>query len=575
MAIPAMMAFFILRRKQKPNINWIAWLFVAFIFGCGTTHLMGTVVFYWPVYWLDGLVKALTAAVSFFTVLALGKLMPYLLEMKRPEEVEEEARLLQFILQESHQGIIAVRKDGTFLYFNDKAKELLGTDAEFPMRDWSSRYMVFRLDGTPCPNDELPLVRALRGEEVKGDVELIIKAEGKEPKRIVVTASTMIYHGQQIGMVVMRDVSQRWEAIKALHESEQRFSVMVEGVQDYAIYFLDLQGRIASWNIGAERIHGYRSDEVIGQSLSLFLSKENKDHAAFLLNKAEKEGRVQDFGWRVKKDGTNFWVNSIITAVHDDKGQQRGFLKITRDLTKEHEQQETIDRINKELEQFAYVASHDLKAPLRGISNLALWIKEDIAGKVTPEGERYFALLQERIGRMNDLIDGILQYSRVGRVYTKTEKINLKEVLAEILAGLDKKNFTIEVGDIPQIVGNRTAVLQLFQNLISNAIRHHTRDNGHVRIGAVDMGKKWEFWVKDDGPGIDRRYQHKLFGMFQTLSTTGGTGVGLALCKKIVVVEDDEIDRMNIERAIAKLGLSNPLFFASDGVEAPGNHTRR
>lgn len=192
-----------------------------------------------------------------------------------------------------------------------------------------------------------------------------------------------------------------------------------------------------------------------------------------------------------------------------------------------------------ELEQFAYVTSHDLKAPLRGISNLAGWIREDLEGVLTEDTREQLDLLQDRVGRMQALIEGLLEYSRVGRSAGSHETVDTADLVAETIDSLaPPPGFVIDVApDMPVLHTDRLHLGQVFANLIGNAIKHHGGDEGHVWISARDLGEHYEFRVSDDGPGIPAKYHDKVFMMFQTLATRdlgADTGIGLALVQKIV-----------------------------------------
>lgn len=192
-----------------------------------------------------------------------------------------------------------------------------------------------------------------------------------------------------------------------------------------------------------------------------------------------------------------------------------------------------------ELEQFAYVASHDLKAPLRGIANLASWLEEDMADKLTQETREQFNLLRDRVARMHDLIEGLLTYSRIGRAPESMERVDSGSLVAEILDSLaPPPGFEVQVAPgMPALFTDRLQLGQVFANLIGNAIKHHHRKQGHIRISGKDLGEWCEFTVADDGPGIPENYQRKVFMMFQTLKVKdfgSETGIGLALVKKIV-----------------------------------------
>ena len=197
------------------------------------------------------------------------------------------------------------------------------------------------------------------------------------------------------------------------------------------------------------------------------------------------------------------------------------------------------NRRAEELEQFAYVTSHDLKAPLRGIANLAGWLQEDLKEKLTETTREQLDLLRDRVKRMNALIEGLLDYSRIGRTEQSVESVDVAELLAEIVDSLSpSQQFSIDIApDMPTLKTDRLQLYQVFANLISNSIKHHGGEQGHVWIKVSDKGDFYQFTVKDDGPGIAPEYHEKVFMMFQTLETKDygtDTGIGLALVRKIV-----------------------------------------
>ena len=197
------------------------------------------------------------------------------------------------------------------------------------------------------------------------------------------------------------------------------------------------------------------------------------------------------------------------------------------------------NRRAQELEQFAYVTSHDLKAPLRGIANLAGWLQEDLKDKLTEATREQLELLRDRVKRMNALIEGLLDYSRIGRTEKSVESVDVTELLAEIVDSLSPpKAFSVDIApDMPILQTDRLQLYQVFANLISNAIKHHGSEQGHIWIKVSDKGDFYQFTVKDDGPGIAPEYHEKVFMMFQTLETKDygtDTGIGLALVRKIV-----------------------------------------
>lgn len=198
-----------------------------------------------------------------------------------------------------------------------------------------------------------------------------------------------------------------------------------------------------------------------------------------------------------------------------------------------------LEKRNSELDQFAYVTSHDLKAPLRAIANLSEWIEEDIADALTEDTRHQMNLLRGRVHRMETLINGLLQYSRVGRLETPKLVVSVADLLAEVIDSLAPTDtFTIEIApDMPTFITERLPLQQVFTNLISNAIKHHPRIDGKVRISVQNLDSFYEFAIADDGAGIAPQYHEKVFGIFQTLEArdkSENTGIGLAIVKKIV-----------------------------------------
>jgi PAS domain S-box-containing protein len=194
---------------------------------------------------------------------------------------------------------------------------------------------------------------------------------------------------------------------------------------------------------------------------------------------------------------------------------------------------------NRELDQFAYVTSHDLKAPLRGIANLSQWIEEDLGEHITPESRNHLELLRGRVNRMEALIDGLLQYSRIGRTSSDVQLVDVAAMLDEIVdMYVSGEAVEVVIGPgMPTLRSERLPLQQVFQNLIGNAVKHRAERPLRVEISAEDRGDRFAFHVADNGPGIDPQYHERIFGIFQTLQPRDkveGSGLGLALVKKIV-----------------------------------------
>jgi signal transduction histidine kinase len=219
-----------------------------------------------------------------------------------------------------------------------------------------------------------------------------------------------------------------------------------------------------------------------------------------------------------------------------------------------------LESANRELKDFAYIVSHDLKAPLRGIKTLSEWLSADYADKLSEQGKEQMGLLLRRVERMHNLIEGILQYSRVGRVKENRSVMNLNKVVADVIDMIvPPENITITVeNELPTIEFEPTRIAQVFQNLMSNAIKYMDKPQGQIKIGCIEENGFWKFNVTDNGPGIEEKHFEKIFQLFQTLAPRDqveSTGVGLTITKKIVELYGGKIW---IE---SKVGEGSTFFF--------------
>jgi len=246
---------------------------------------------------------------------------------------------------------------------------------------------------------------------------------------------------------------------------------------------------------------------------------------------------IRNMAAAAAKVGSGDLSQTVEVKTNDEIGQFARQFNIMTTALKSHE--EKLKTINKELEDFAYITSHDLKAPLRGIKTLAEWITTDYAEKLDDDGKEQLNLLLSRVDRMHNLIDGILQYSRAGRTEQGHQRLELEKLLPGIIDTLsppDNIKISIE-NKLPVVQGEETRIIQIFQNLLSNAIKYMDKDQGYIRISCVQNGSFWKFSITDNGPGIEEKHFDKIFKIFQTLVPRDeyeSTGVGLSVVKKIV-----------------------------------------
>ena len=474
--------------------------------------------------------------------------------------------------------------------------------------------------------------------------------------------------GGAIGLVWRRQRTEfyreRYSASEALRESEERFRILVEGVKDYAIIMLDPAGNVMSWNQGAERIKGYRDDEIIGRHFSCFYTEEDvrQGKPQQELDRAVAEDRFEEENWRIRKDGSRFWANVVISALRDETGQLRGFSKVTRDITerkrveKALQESETrlreaqkmaqlghwnwdvrtgivewseevynifhldpnnftphidsilalspwpedhdrdkelirkameshekgayeqrflrpdgsigyyystfqgkyddvgnlmsmvgtvlditerkkaeevlavtmadLQRSNKDLEQFAYVASHDLQEPLRMVASYTQLLAERYENQLDDKAKKFIHYAVDGAVRMQQLINDLLAYSRIGTRGKPLEPVDAHAALGEAINNLkmniDETKAIITNDELPEVRADASQLAQLFQNLISNAVKFHGTEKPHIHISARDEGREWLFSVRDNGIGIEQQYADKDIYHFSAPPHKGG-----------------------------------------------------
>jgi PAS domain S-box-containing protein len=364
---------------------------------------------------------------------------------------------------------------------------------------------------------------------------------------------------------------------------DRAFHLLVESTTDYAIFMLDPDGHVASWNAGAERIKGYRRDEILGKHFSVFYPPEAtaREWPRTELERAAHDGRFEDEGWRVRKDGTQFWANVVITALRDPQGKLIGFGKVTRDISERKANLERIENLTRELQQrvtelaatnrellqktsenesFVYSVSHDLRAPLvnlQGFSQELVLTQQELAalladprvpGDVRDRGVALLSgdlsesvgFIRNAVQHLGNIIDGLLRLSRIGRVEYRIEPVDVNAVVADILASMRPtiaaSGARVHVEPLPAIEADRNAIGQVFANIVGNAIKClHPDRPGDIRIAAI-AEEPPVFVIEDNGIGIAEEYRKKIFQVFQHVHAAEGRGegMGLAIVRRIV-----------------------------------------
>jgi PAS domain S-box-containing protein len=353
---------------------------------------------------------------------------------------------------------------------------------------------------------------------------------------------------------------------RALAESERRFRLLVESVVDYAIYMLDAEGRIASWNAGAERIKGYTAEEIIGQQVARFYLPEDvgAGKPARDLETAARDGHIAEEGWRMRKDGSTFWASVVTTAVRDDTGQLLGYAKVTRDLTERKRVEAELvrakteaERANESKSQFLANMSHELRTPLNSLLILARLLADNAGGRLDAKQVRFaqtiYASGMDLLGLINDLLDlakieaGALTALHMAPARLADLRDDMERTFRE-MAREKKLDFAIELAPgLPETIRtDATRVKQVLKNLLANAFKF-TRQGG-VRLRIVPRGpKSVAFAVSDTGIGIAPDKQRIIFEAFQqadgsTSRQYGGTGLGLSISRELTQLMGGELE---------------------------------
>ena len=352
---------------------------------------------------------------------------------------------------------------------------------------------------------------------------------------------------------ITRNLTERRAQELKLKESEENFRLLIEGVKDHAIFLLDSQGSVVSWNAGAERVKGYRAEEVIGRHYSIFFVDE--DIAA---GKPERElevatalGFSEDTGWRVRRDGSRFWADVTITALRDKDGTRHGFAQITRDLSERRRVQE-LETEGKRINEFIAMLAHELRNPLAPIRN-AVEIMDRKA--ISPELAWCKDLIGRQVGHLARLVDDLLDVSRItsGKIQLDKVPLDLNAVVAAAIESMRPVvaayGHVLEVRLPPQpvrVTGDPTRLTQVIVNLVSNAAKY-TPNGGKVEVELEPCDDDARLRVIDNGIGMSKPMLEHAFDLFvqgeRTLDRAdGGLGVGLTLVRRIVALHGGSIN---------------------------------
>lgn len=476
-------------------------------------------------------------------------------------------RFLESILDNASDAIIATDNSGIITTWNRAAERMFN----LPARDAVGRPICAVAAGAWAERLPVLIARPGVGTPANGIHELQCRRlDGTVLETELAITPVCEESGRQIGLsAIVRDVTERKHDEEALRQSEERIGLIVNSSLD-AIVSIDAKGAITGWNPQAEIIFGWRREDVMGLTIegvivpNRFREAHRKGMSRFA---STGEGPVLNKRIELtalRRGGEEFPIELTISPL--PLGDRYEFSAFVRDITERKRMEDALQNMNRELEhrvaertaelarandalersnvelqQFAYVASHDLQSPLRSISGFVQLLQKDYAERLDQQANQWIERVVENTKRMQALIHDLLVYSRNGSEARPFAPTDTREVFDHALEALEDsiRNTGAEInhGDLPTVSGDRSQLVQLFQNLIDNGIKYRGDEPPKIHVTAEAKGGEWLFSVRDNGIGIAPKHSEKIFGIFQRLHTQHaypGTGIGLAICRRVV-----------------------------------------
>ncbi len=455
------------------------------------------------------------------------------------KQTHDELQLFRDLLNHSNDCIFVIEPEwGRLLDVNDKACQSLGYTREELLT------MTLRDIEQSLTDDNSWKQKA---DELSLKADVVIEGRHKRKDSTTFAAETSLKlvaqdKGEYI-IAVTRDITERKQAQERLRQAAKEWSTTFNSITDL-VSMHDSECRIVRVNKAFAKAAGIKPEATIGRTCYEIIHGTDDPHKDCPLGRAKRTGQTARNEYYESRLG--IYVEVSVSPILDDNGEVVGFVHIVKDITErkqaEEKRKQLFDEVksaNQELNDFAHIVSHDLKAPLYGIKTIADWISSDYQDKLDEDGKEQLGLLMNRVDRMYNLIDGILTYSRTGRTNEQREPVDLNELVHDIIDTLAvPENITVEVDDeLPVISCDETRILQVFQNLLSNAIKYMDKPQGKITIDCVEESDLWKFSVSDNGPGIEEKDFERIFKIFQTgvpRDEIDSTGVGLSVVKKIV-----------------------------------------
>jgi PAS domain S-box-containing protein len=567
MTIPFTLIHIVRRRKDLP-FNWMFGCFGVFIVACGLTHAMEVWNLWHAMYWLAGGVKVVTAVASIGTAILLVQLVPQVLKipsinalhdanetlMSQTEAVRASEAKFRGILESAPDAMVIANGQGRIVLANAETERLFGyggeelvgqlVDVLVPER-FRGKHPQLREGYTAHPHTrtmgEGRDLWGLRKDKTEFPVEISLSPL-ESPEGILVTAA-------------IRDISVRKSADKQLAETARELGVkhrllnaVVEGTTDL-IYIRDLENRFTLANSACAKIFRLSVTEVVGSRMRDLLPNDSYDAVAQSDQEILRTGVPCTLEEVAEIDGVTRMFLTTKGPYRDADGKIIGTIGISREITERKKAEDLLvkmvaelKRSNEELEQFAYVASHDLQEPLRMVASYTQLLSKHYKGRLDSDADEFISYAVDGSNRMQALIQDLLAYSRAGANGKAHHEISSEEALNEALsnlrASIQESGAVVTHDSLPAITTDDAQLVQVFQNLVGNAIKYRRAELPRVHVSAAkNGGKEWNFSVQDNGLGIDPKHFERIFVLFQRLhgrEEFKGTGIGLAICKKIV-----------------------------------------
>ncbi len=448
-------------------------------------------------------------------------------------------------------GIFILDPTGHVVSWNSGAEKLKGYTREQILGQHFSVFYPPEVVAAGWPQEELRRARQQGRFEDEG---WRVRRDGTRFWANVIITALFDSTGELTGFAkITRDLTERREHENALRQSEARFRLLVESVRDYAIFMLDVDGNVRSWNAGAQALKGYAADEIIGRHFSTFYTPD--DHAAGKpaaeLVAARQHGRTEQEGWRVRKDGSLFWANVVVTAMRDERGELIGFAKVTRDMT-DRRRLEELERSSRMMSQFLAMLAHELRNPLAPMRNAVTLMQ--LEPTASPALRNARDILDRQLTHVTRLVDDLLDIGRLttGKIRLQREDVSIAELVARAVETarplIEARRHTLSIELPPQPVhveADRTRLSQIMQNLLVNAAKY-TPDGGRVAVKAQSDDGFVTISVTDNGRGIPHGDLQRIFELFAQgevgSPNDSGLGVGLTLARSLAEMHGGRLD---------------------------------